>query len=103
VREVSQATTLRENASRIEASHNGPSSVGITVRSVTHNRSGPDAVNCRLTRSSLSGSAGLGTVVRSLRAGATPVMACSRINRSTRLRETTWPSRRRTACTLGEP
>lgn len=34
--EVSQATTRRENASRIADSHGGPSPVGIMVRSVTH-------------------------------------------------------------------
>ena len=41
--EVSQATTRRENASRIAESHNGPSPVGIIVRSVTHSWFGPVA------------------------------------------------------------
>lgn len=91
---LSQATTLRENASRIEASHNGPSPVGITVRSVTHSRSGPTAVNARFTRSSALASAGSEIVVRTFLAGATPVIPACRISRSTRLRETRSPSRR---------
>src|SRR5579859_2772132 len=100
---VSQATTLRENASRIEASHNGPSPVGITVRSVTHSRFGALAVKLRFTRSPGRGSAGFGTVVRGLRAGAIPAMAFWRISRSTRLRETASPSRLSTAWIRGEP
>jgi hypothetical protein len=100
---VSHAITLRENASRIEASHSGPSPVSITVKSVTHSRSGPGAVNCRFTRSSDRVSAGFGIVVRTLRAGATPAIPASRISRSTRLRETHSPSRRSCACTRAEP
>lgn len=70
---------------------------------MTHSRSGPAAVNLRLTRSSERASSGLRTVVRILRAGATPVIAASRINRSTRLRKTAWPSRCSTAWMRGLP
>jgi hypothetical protein len=84
-------------------SHKGPSPVSISVRSVTHNRFGALAVKLRLTRSSGRGSAGLGIVVRTLRAGQTPTMPCSRISRSTRLRETASPSRRSIAWMRGEP
>ena len=63
--EVSHTTILWENASRIEASHNGPCPVAITVRSVTHRRSGPLVVKFRFTTSPGFGSAGFAIVVRS--------------------------------------
>lgn len=100
---VCHATILREKASRIEESHSGPSPVSISVRSVTHSRFGPSAVKLRLTRSPGLASAGFGIVVRTLRAGHTPWIPCSRISRSTRLRETHSPSRWSIAWMRGEP
>ena len=63
-RRSSSPTIRREKTSRTAASQNTPSPQGMRVASATHNRFGPSAVNCRLTRS------GAGVCLRVLSGGA---------------------------------
>ena len=70
-----------------------PAHVDTYVKSATHNRFGAPAVNWRFTRSGARAPSGSDTVVRTFLPRTAPTRPHARINRSTRHRPTTIPSR----------
>jgi hypothetical protein len=100
---MAQPTTRRLQTSSTTASKRKPASVATYVRSATHSRFGPVAVNSRPTKSAAGWAPASRRVVTNCFRRLTPRTCAPRIRRATRFRPTRTPRAPSSACTRGAP